>query len=371
MGIKVRIAENKRDFHTFLHFPYELHRQNPHWVPQPLISQKAILDRRRHPFYRTADAEFFLAERDGEVVGRIAAIHNRAHNDYHGDRTGFFGFFDCRDDDEAASALLDAAGAWCSERGLECIQGPMNPSTNYECAFLSEGFDGPPVIMMPWNPPYYLRLMEQAGMAAEKELLAYYVRSDLPIPEKLSRVAERTLAKEGVTIRTLDLSRFREELDKVFMVYNDAWTDNWGYVPMSREEIETMARELKPVFDPRLILIMEKDGDPVGFLFAMPDLNQVFARMGGRLFPFGWWHLLRGRRRTSIVRVLAMGFRKSYTNMGFAAVIYEKIFRQANTLGYAGAEISWILEDNEPMNRIAKLLDGDLYRRYRIYSRPV
>ena len=371
MGTTVRPVATGREMKQFIDLPYRLYDRHPFWIPPLRLDQKEILDRRKHPFYLQAEAEFFLAERDGRVVGRIAAIDNHAYNRHYQARTGFFGFFETENDAATATALLEQAAAWCAARGLDRIQGPVNPSTNYECGLLVEGFDRHPVLMMPYNYEFYPRFIEAAGFAKAKDLLAYWMTDrELPMA-KLNAIATKVTRKTGLTIRELRLNRIREELELVFKVYNDAWNPNWGFVPMSREELSALAKNLTWVCDPRIILLAEVEGKPVGFLLAMPELNQVLRGTGGRLLPFGWWKLLRARRRLSVMRVLALGLCQDYQNMGFTAAIYREITTKGSSIGYHYGEIGWVLEDNLMMNRAADMLGARAYKRYRIYERAL
>lgn len=367
---RVRPVQSRTDLRTFTRFPYEKYRAHPLWVPPPLFDRKAILNRRRHPFYREAEAEFFLAEQDGAVVGTVAAIRNRAYESFHGEKTGHFGFFETDERPETARALLEAASDWCAGRGLTRLEGPFSPSTNYECGLLVEGFDQPPCFMMPYNPPGYPADIEGAGFAKVKDLLAFYLDSTQAPLDRLERLAERVEAK-NLRSRPVRLNRLSEELEKIFAVYNDAWSKNWGFVPLSRKELEALAEDLKWVCDPRLILLLEKDGEPVGFLLAMPDLNRIFKGLGGRLLPFGWLKLLRGRKHVGFLRVLAMGLKKDCQNIGYTALLYRDIIRAGGAAGSPAGEIGWVLEDNALMVRAAAMLGATLSKRYRIYGRDL
>ncbi len=371
MTTTVRPVSGARDLRAFIEFPYRHYAGHPQWVPPLRYDQRRLLDRRRHPFYRQATAEFFLAERDGRTVGRVAAIHNRAHNEFCHDATGFFGFFETEDNPATAQALLGAAAAWCAGRGLTALQGPVSPSTNYECALLIAGFDRPPAFMMPYNYPYYAGLIEAAGFVKAKDLLAYWLSDDHPFPEKLASVTGRLMKRYGLTTRDIRMDRLDEEIDRIFKVYNDAWSSNWGFVPMSREEIAAMAADFKWVVDPRVVYIAERGGEPVGFLLALPELNLILKDLDGRLLPLGWLRLLRARRRLNVLRVLAMGSLKEYQSMGFAAALYHDIVTRGTGAGYHHAEIGWVLEDNVMMNRAAEMLGSECYKRFRIYHKDL
>lgn len=371
MPLQIKPVENRRELKEFLYYPYRKYAGHPFWIPPLLFDQRAILDRRRHPFYLEAEAEFFLARRNGETCGRIAAIRNHTFERHYHEPKGFFGFFETEPAAGTARALLDAAADWAAAKGLTTLQGPMDPSTNYVCGSLVDGFGSPPAFMMPYNSADHALYYEAAGFAKAKDLLTYFLSADLPFPEKIRRIARRVIEQEGLVIRTLDFKNLSLELDRIFEVYNNAWSANWGFVPYSRAELDRLAADLRWVLDPRIIFVAEKGDTPVGFLFAMPDLNRIFQRSGGRLLPAGWFHLLRNRRRLGYTRVLAMGFSREYQNLGFTAAMYEAIIDRGGEAGYRHAEIGWVLEDNIFMNRAAAMLGAAVNKRYRIYEKKL
>jgi hypothetical protein len=373
--VKVRAVRSRRDRRAFLELPYRLYKGNVHWIPPLRTAQKGILDTRHHPFYKTSDVEMFLAERDGRAVGRVMAILNRAHNEFHGERTGFFGFFEVEHDPEVSRALMDAAREWLILRGAEVMRGPVNPSTNYECGLLVEGFDLDPAIMMTYNPPYYVELLESCGFKKAIDLYAYYVDDrSLVTPEKLRRVADRLKEREKISVRTINLKDFAREVELVREVYNDAWSRNWGFVPVTREEFEHLAKDLKQIIDPELVYIAETREEgraqpkPVGFFLAIPDFNQALKKINGRLLPFGIVKLLWYSRKITAIRIITMGVIRECQHLGVAALFYEEINRRGRARGYRSAEMSWVLENNELMNRAAKLLGGRRSKTYRIYE---
>ncbi len=351
----------------FLEFPYQLYRHDPHWVPPLRIAQKEILNAGKHPFYAEAEISCFLARRRGLVVGRIAAILNRRYNEFHNERAGFFGFFECEDDPEAAAALLSAARSWLKARGVSVIRGPANPSTNYEVGLLVDGYASSPLIMMTYNPPYYMRLLEGCGLKKAKDLVAYYCTTDA-VSDKVDRVADRARRQSGMTVRPINMKAFWDEVERIWCVYNSAWESNWGFVPMSRDEFFAMAKEMKTILVPDLCLIGEVDGRMAGFALALPDINHALRRAGGRLFPFGLLKILYYQRFIRDVRVLALGVLKEHRSAGVAAGFYAELIRNARRLGYRGGEISWVLEDNVLMNRSLEVLGATRYKTYRIYE---
>jgi len=347
--------------------PYTLHGNDPYWVPPLRIAVNELLDTRKHPFYANAEAEFFLAKQQGRSVGRIAAIFDRSHNQFHNENAGFFGFFECIDDAGVAETLLTRARQWVFERGARFLRGPVNPSTNYECGLLIEGFDSSPMIMMTYNPRYYPALMERIGLRKAKDLLAYTHHADNIDQKKIERVAGMA-AKKGVRVRTIDMKQFAQEVERVWKVYSAAWSRNWGFVPMSREEFFLMGKEMKQILKPELVLIGEVGDRVIGFALAVPDVNQALKPARGSLFPTGLIKILYHQRLIKSVRVLALGVVEEHRASGLAAAFYATLVRNARKLGYGECEMSWILEDNVLMNRSLQVMGATRYKTYRIYE---
>jgi len=374
--IDVEPVRTSGDRHRFIEFPYQLYRGDAHWIAPLRMAQKDILNTKRHPFYKTSDVEMFLARRDGRVVGRIMAILNRAHNEFHNERAGFFGFFEVENDEQAAGALLGAARDWVLGRGAVVIRGPVNPSTNYECALLVEGFDLDPMVMMTYNPPYYAALLEGHGMKKAMDLYAYDIAADyFNHSNKLQRVAERLRKKSNIRVRTVNMKDFKNEVEIIRQVYNDAWSRNWGFVPMSEEEFDHLAKDLKQIVDPRVVLIAEQafDGSTpraVGFLLAVPDLNRALKKIRGRLLPLGLLKLLWHSRKISSIRVITMGGILEFQNLGMGSIFLDEIYRRGPAAGFPTGEMSWVLENNVMMNRAAELIGGRRTKTYRIYEMP-
>jgi GNAT superfamily N-acetyltransferase len=369
LALEVVAADSKQALKEFVEFPYSLYRGDPYWAPPLRIAVKELLDRKKHPFYANAEAEFFLAKRDGRVVGRIAAIFDRAHNKFHEESAGFFGFFESIDDAETARALLSRARQWCADRGAKFLRGPVNPSMNYECGLLIDGFDSSPMIMMTYNPRYYPALLEKAGLTKVKDLHAYVNRAAVVDLEKIGRVADRKLAKSGVTVRPINMKDFDGEVGRIWDVYNSAWERNWGFVPMTREEFFLMGKEMKQILKPELVLIGEKAGKAVGFALALPDINFALKPAGGSLLPTGLLKILYYQRLIKSLRVLALGVVEEYRTSGVAAAFYATLVRTARKLGYDGdCEMSWILEDNVLMTRSLEVMGAKHYKTYRIYE---
>ena len=366
----VREVASRRDLARFVDLPYRLHRGDPCWTPVLRRDVRKLLSPRANPFYRHAEAALLLAERDGRVVGRAAAIENRAHNAFHADRTGFFGFFECERDDEAAAALLQRCAGWLSARGLESMRGPVSPSTNDECGLVVEGFEHPPTLLTPHNPPYYGELLERAGLRKARDLYLYWHGTD-GLPERLSRGAEAVSRRQKVTLRPLRKERLDEEVDLVRRLYASAWERNWGFVPMTDAELDSLAAELRPIVVPELFVFVEREGEAVAFAAALPDVNQALrANPGGRLFP-GLLRILWAMRRIRGVRVLLLGIRPDQRALGLDALMFHWIWSKAWELGYAWGEAGWVLEDNAPMNNALLRFGFERYKTLRLYERAL
>jgi GNAT superfamily N-acetyltransferase len=366
-GIDV-VAVDKTTLKEFVELPYRLYRNDRHWVPPLRLAVKDLLNRDKHPFYKTAEAGFFLVRRDGRPLGRIAAIVDHAHNRFHDEHAGFFGFFECVDDIAVAEALLTTARRFVFEKGAGFLRGPVNPSTNYECGILIDGFDSDPMVMMTYNFPYYATLMDRLGLRKAKDLLAYVSAPGLVQLPKIERAATRVLKRTGVRVRPINMEDFNGEVARVWEVYSSAWSRNWGFVPMSKEEFLLMGKEMKQILKPDLVLIGEAGGKMVGFALALPDVNQALKPAHGRLFPFGLLKILYHQRHVRRVRVVALGVVPEHRASGVAAAFYASLVENARKLGYQQCEMSWILEDNVLMNRSLEVMGAKRYKTYRIYE---
>lgn len=371
MPVTVEPVVSKRDLKAFVHFPLELYRDDPLFVP-PLTSERLKFFGPHNPLFTFTEVVFLLA-RDGagRVVGRVTAHINERHNRFNDERAGFFGFFECIREPEVATSLMAAAESWLRERGMGVARGPYNFSTNEECGFLARGFDRPPAFMMPYTPPYYLDLMAQAGYQSVRDLLAYEYAYGGEIPEHLTRVSERVRKRTGIVVRPVDMKHFEEDVATAFGVYNAAWENNWGFVPMTEAEFHFAAKDLRSVIDPALVLIAEKDGKPVAFSLTLPDHNVVLKKMGGRLFPFGIFHFVFGRRAIRHVRVMALGVLEEYRRSGVDILLYHDTFVNGLRRGYRSCEMSWILEENTLMRRAIERIGGEVTKVYRIFERSL
>jgi len=371
--VRIVPVRGRRDFRRFLTLPWRIYRGNAFWVPPLLFDLKKLLNPRKHPFHQHADVQYFLAWHGDEVVGRVATIVNHQHVRFHDEAVGFFGFFESIDDEQVSTALLTAAEHWVAERGMTGIRGPMNFSTNEECGLLVDGFQYPPNIMMPYNLLYAARLIEAAGYRKAKDLLAYLIdgRDNSTPPQRLVRGIERLQQQQQVTIRPINLRRFRQDVNLLLEVYNSAWERNWGFVPMSPAETGALAAQLRLVGDPNLCLLAEIKGETVGFALALPDYNQALRHLDGRLFPFGLFKLLWHKRKINGARVLTLGLKPGFRRSGIDAMLYLRLWEEAPKHGYPLVECSWILEDNWPMRRGLERMGARLYKTYRIYEKAL
>ncbi len=366
--IDVTPVQSPADLKAFINLPWTIYRNDPHWVPPLRGDLKKRLDKSRYPFFDHAEVEFLIARREGRVVGRIAAIKNDAHTDFHEEQVGFFGFFECIDDQEVAAALFSRAAEWLQGHKLEVMRGPMNYSTNDDCGSLIDGFDSAPMIMMSYNPSYYPNLIEGFGFKKAKDLLAYEVTDEVQVPERLERTVQWIKKRKNITIRSLVKKQIDQEIQRVKEIYNVAWEKNWGFVPMTDREIDYMAEELIQIIDPDLLLFAEIEGEPVAFILALPDFYVALKHANGRLFPLGLLKLLWYSRKIDTARVLAFGIKTKYRQQGIDALMYYEVYKIGVAKGYRRGEISWILEDNTLMNRAAENMGATLYKRYRIYD---
>ncbi len=347
-------------------------------MPPLRLDLRIQLSRTKNPFFQHAEAEYLLAEREGKVVGRVAAIDNRLHYETHpDDRVGFFGFFECEDDQAVADALLGAAGDWVRARGLPVLRGPASFSVNDDCGLLVKGFDTPNVLMTPWHPPYYATLLERAGFAKVKDLFLYEAGSfdHYVTPAARLERAEEILAKRyGIRIRQVDLKRFKEEVDLIKRLYNACWESNWGFIPMTDAEIDHLAKQFRPVVVPEMVLIAEAaDGTPVGFGLALPDLNQVLRpNRKGRLLP-GAARILWGLKRRTIrrARVALLGVIPKLRGSGLDAVLYHRIWKGAGSVGIYWGEGGWTLEDNVGIRHGLEKIGFVAYKTLRMYDKAL
>jgi GNAT superfamily N-acetyltransferase len=370
-GIEIRKVETKGDLRRFIRFPWRVYKGDKNWVPPLLLDMKDRLNRAKHPFFEHAEADYFLARRGPDIVGRIAAIIDRNHNQAHQEKTAFFGLYECFDDLEAARALIDTAAAWSAERGMNKLRGPVNLSMNDECAFLIEGFDAPPVVMMSYNPRYYLDHMDKCGLAKAKDLYAFLKGRARSLSPKAEEFLERLRKSDQFSFRTVTKARLQQDALNIAAIYNVGWQKNWGFVPWTDSEMKHMAKNLAQFADLDLVFFAEHKGRTVGFASALPDFNQVFIKMNGRLFPFGILKFLVGRRKITGVRAIVFGVVPEFMHTGLAYLLYDEFEKAIIAKGYQWCELSWQLEDNDAINRFAASIGANLYRKYRIYEKQI
>ncbi|MGQ0814796.1 MAG: GNAT family N-acetyltransferase [Gemmatimonadota bacterium] len=372
-ALEVVPVDSKDDLEAFMKLPWRIYENDPHWVPPLLAELEKVLDKRKHPFHQHADSAYFIARRHGAVVGRISATVNHLANEFHNEKVGNFGFFECIDDDEIARALLDTARDWNAARGMTSLLGPLNFSTNDEFSspgVLIGGFDTPPVLMMSHNPPYYARLLERYGLVKSRDLLSYWCDMT-QVNERLVKGVQRIGRGQNVTLRTLDMKDLDGEIGRIKEVYNSAWERNWGFVPMTDAEFEHMAESMKPIVNPRLCVIAEIAGEPVGFALQLPDYNVAFRHMNGKLLPFGWAKFLWYKRKIRHTRVITMGVKPQHRKQGIDSMLIVQLHIESARFDMPRGECSWILEDNMPMRRGLERIGGVVYKTYRVYEKPI
>ncbi len=368
---EVSAVASKKDLRHFIELPYNLHSGEEYFVPPLRIDVKARLNQEKNPFFKHADACYFVAMADGRCVGRIAAIENRRHNEIHKDRVGFFGWFECENDQVLAKALLDAAASWLGERELDQMRGPASFSMNDEVGLLVDGFDWRQTVLTAWNPPWYEDLLTGYGLEKVMDLVSF----SLPVMEfgakRMERIVERIKKRENLSIRPFNMKDFPEEVKRFKDIYEDAWMNNWGHVGLSEAEIDHMAKDLKPIVEPKLANFVEVDGHPIGFSLVLPDVNFILKKLQGKLFPFGIFRLLLGLKKIPDIRLLAMGIRRDMQKRGLDAVLYYESFRAARDLGKKWSELGWVLETNTVMINTIEKLGGHRHKTHRLYQKPL
>ena len=380
MSLEIERVETKAQLKEFIKVPWKVYEDNPYWVPFLYFERLEFFDKTKNPFFEHAEADYFLARRDGQAVGAIGAVMNHRYNEFQDENTAHFGTFEILDDPEAAAGLLEAACDWARSRGADTIQGPANFSSNEEFGLLIEGYDSPPVVLMPYNLPYYVDFIEAAGFHKAKDLFAwntnaFEVMKPGAIPPKLVRVVEKVKQRYGLTIRPVNMKDWDNEVERIKKIYNSAWQKNWGFVPMTDSEIDHMADSLKMILDPALVFTVEAGGETVGFSLSLPDVNQLLhnSRPGPSLVGsyLAAGRMLLGKRRADRVRIFALGVLEPYRGKGVDALMYYETGKAAVANGYEWAEMSWILEDNDAMNRAIEMFGPEIYKRYRVYEKEL
>jgi len=368
MSIVVRETGSHKPSRAFIELPYALYDGDPHWVPPLRMDEKLKLDDSRHPFWGHAERVLYMAYRDSKPIGRIVAMRDRLWEETHGEKAAYWGWFECANDPEAAAALFEAAAGWAKARGCTRLIGPMSPSPSDLIGTQIEGFEGMPVIMMPYNPPYHDLIIRAAGNRRWKDLIAWLLNSP-EIPERLARIMPRIESKGGFTLRPIDMKDYDHEVQRFAELYNHFERVNSIYTPMTPPEVIQLAKDLKPAIDPDITLFVEIEGKLVGAAFALPDMNVALKAAYGRLLPFGIFRMLAARRKIHLIRVLSMGVHEDYRNRGIDLAMYYHLYKRGVPKGYFGAEMSWVEEDNVSMTNTAIKLGGKPYRKYRMYER--
>lgn len=364
----ITFVSDKSEKKAFIQFPYQHYKNDPHWIPPLVMDQKTLLNTEKNPFYKDADIALFLAEKNGSIAGRIAAIHNKRFNEYYDNKTGFFGFFECIDDQSVANLLFKVAGDWLKERGLKDFIGPANPGMMDEVGLLVEGFEYDPSLLMPYNKPYYEKLIKGAGLEQEMDLLAFRVTKETVNMERINR-AEAIIRRRvpNVNIRPVDLKKFDREITIIREIFNKAWAGNWGFVPVSQEEFEHIGKDLKTIADVDIAHIVEIEGKPIAFSVALPDFNQALKHANGRLLPFGLVKLLYYSRKITQIRTALMGVIPEYQGRGIDALMHREAIINGLKKGYTSSELGWVLKNNMDMVRTAEKIGGSVEKVYRMY----
>ncbi|MGA2163168.1 MAG: hypothetical protein ABSH36_01710 [Solirubrobacteraceae bacterium] len=376
MSVEVRPVSSRGQLRTFVRLPWRVYRGEPNWVAPLLMDVKKRLDQTKNPFFKHAEAQYFLVWRDGRAVGRISAHVDRNLNEFQGNRWGLFGWFECEDDPQAAHALIDVAGTWLRERGCDRLVGPMDFTTNDECGLLVEGHEHPPIVLCPWHHPYYQRIFEQdLGMEKAMDLYMWslHVAGRENVHPAIWETADRLESEHAIVCRHFRKKELEAEVGRFLEVYNSAWERNWGFVPLTEEEVRHYAKDLKPILDENWAMVAERrdTGEVVGAALTLPDYNQVLAKLNGRLLPFGWITALRERKKIDAVRVIVLGVTPAYRHTGVAARLYQMHFEAAERTPQKGGEMGWTLEVNQPMNRALEGMGGKIKRRYRVYEQAL
>ena len=376
MPLEIRPVATRGELATFIKLPWRLYRNEPNWVAPLLMDLKKRLDQKKNPFFKHAQAQYFLAYRDGRAIGRISAHIDDNFNKFQENSWGLFGWFECEDDPEAARALLDAAEVWLRDRGRDRMVGPMDFTTNDECGLLIEGHEHRPIILCPWHHPYYQRLFEQdIGIQKAMDLYMWslHVTGREKVHPAIWEMADKVESEHGIVCRNFRKKDLHAEVSRFLEVYNSAWERNWAFVPLNEEEVRHYAKDLKPVLDENWAMVAEKKdtGEVVGAALSLPDFNQVLGKMNGRLLPFGWVTALREKPKIDAVRVFALGVKPEYQHTGVGARFFQMHYDAAERTPQKGGEMGWILEVNKPMNRAMEGMGGEIKRRYRVYERAL
>ena len=370
--IEIISVSTRSELSSFIKLPWTIYRGDSNWVPHLIVERKQMLNPRKNPFFRHGDIKLFLAQQDGRIVGRIAAIKNGQHTKTYQDNSGFFGFFESIDDQAVANRLFDRAVSHLQSEGFSKIIGPASPSSNHEFGLLIDGFEKLPTLLMPYNPAYYPALFENYGFNKAKDLFAYLISVERVYNDaKLARRVDIVRRRTGVTVRTLNTRNFKQDLQHFMEIYDRAWAPNWGFVPLTKAELDALATELKPLIDPNLVLFIEKQGEIIGAALGMPDFNPIIRKMNGRLLPFGVFKFILNKNKLDLARILTLGVVHKYQGKGLDALLYHEISKKLHAKGVTWAEASWILEENRMMIRGVEMMGGRLDKTFRVFERNI
>jgi len=371
-GVEIIAVEGGSEFRDFIDLPWKIYAKYPNWVPPLKKEVRRMLDPRQHPFWEFSDRILFLARRGAETVGRIVGIVDRHYNECHGENMGIWGFFECTDDPEAAAALFSSVETWVHQKGMTFVRGPLSPSMNYEAGLLIEGFDYPPAVGMTYNPPYYLRLIESGGYAKEKDLLAFLIEGEYRLPDWMERLAERIAQKKGVRIRHVDPKDRDAEFDLIREIYNDSWSGNWGFVPLTNNEMRDIQKSVKPFADPDFVFFINYENEPAAVCVIFPDINPLLKRLNGRIGLRGLLKALIYRREIKGLRLLMFGIKEKYRQLGLPMLAFHHIYEIVRgKKKYQHLEMGWTLEENESINALTGEAGARIHKKYRIFRKSL
>jgi len=371
-GIDIITVNGGAALKDFIDLPWRIYAGYPNWVPPLRKEVRRMLNPRKHPFWEFSERILFLARRGSETVGRIVGIVDRNYNQCHNEKMGVWGFFECADDPEAARALFSSVETWALQKGMTFLRGPLSPSMHYESGLLIEGFDYPPAVGMTYNPPYYLRLIESYGLTKEKDLLAFLIDGEYRLPDWMERLAERTAQKKGVCIRHVDPKKMDAEFDLIREIYNDSWAGNWGFVPLTTNEMRDIQKSVKPFADPGLVFFMYYNNEPAAVCVIFPDVNPLLKCLNGRISPLGLLKALICWRKIRGLRCLMFGVKDKFRQLGIPMLAFRHIYeigRRKNN--YRNLEMGWTLEDNESINFLVEEAGAKRYKKYRIFRKSL
>lgn len=371
MKIELKPVLNNTDISNFLQFPIDLYKNEKHFIPQLMFEDKNLFNKEKEPFYKKGKVESYIAYKDGNAVGRISCILNNEHNQLHNEKVGFFGFFDCINDDTVSEALLDKAKQYALENNMDTLRGPVNFSVSHTIGSLIKGFELDPSLLTPYNFSYYNDLLSSYGFEKAMDLYSYRFSKEQGVPEKLSRVAIAMQERGKFEIKLIQSKDLKKVVKEIQVIYNDAWKENWGFLPLSDEDIAALANELKPILVPNICYMVYDQGIAVACMITLPNINEALKNGNGKLMSFGFLRLLGvilGLNKVKSIRTVIMGVKESHRKRGIEAIMIHKTIIEAQKLGYEEADLSWILENNEMMNRQLEKMDAERYKEHRIYD---